>query len=494
MSTFPEGFLWGGALAANQVEGAWNVDGKGPSVSDLMTYKEKIDVRNFASHHVFTLERVRSAIDDTEDVKYPKRWSIDFYHRYQEDLALFAEMGFTVLRVSIAWTRLYPTGEETEPNPAGVEFYRSLFQEMRRLGIEPLVTLHHYEMPASLALKYNGWQDRRVIDLFVRFARTCFEEYGDLVTLWLTFNEVDSIIRHPFTTAGVIEDNCGDRSYEQACYDALHHQYVASALVTGLCHDLIPGSKVGCMLTKTMTYPLTCRPADVAATQTKNLTNMFHADVQALGRYPRLMLTSLANRGITIPFEEGDQEVLAAHPADFVSFSYYMTRCESVDPNAERTPGNTVLGVKNPYLEATEWGWQIDPVGLRIALIELYDRYNKPLFVVENGLGTRDSVTEDGRIHDAYRIDYLQAHLTQALHAVEQGVDLMGYTMWGPIDLVSAANSQITKRYGFIYVDLDDRGEGSGERLRKDSFAWYRDVIASNGGSLAPLEEGQPAR
>lgn len=484
MGTFPDGFLWGGAIAANQAEGAWNVDGKGPSVSDLMTYKANIDVRNLASHHNFTLERVKAAMADTDDLKYPKRWSIDFYHRYREDLALFAEMGFKVLRVSIAWTRLYPTGEEETPNPAGVAFYRNLFEEMRRLGIEPLVTLHHYEPPASLAVKYNGWQDRRVIDLFVRFARTCFEEYGDLVKLWLTFNEVDSIIRHPFTTAGVIEDNCGDRSYPQACYDALHHQYVASALVTGLCHDLIPGGKVGCMLTKTMTYPLTCRPEDVAATQVKQLNNMFHADVQAFGAYPRLMLRMLANKGIDIPFQDGDVEILAANPADFVSFSFYMTRCESVDPNAERTPGNTVLGVKNPYLKATEWGWQIDPIGLRIALIELYDRYKKPLFVVENGLGTRDEISPDGKIHDGYRIEYLRAHLTEMRTAVDQGVDLMGYTMWGPIDLVSAANSQITKRYGFIYVDLNDLGEGTGERIRKDSFDWYARLIQTNGSSL----------
>jgi 6-phospho-beta-glucosidase len=481
--SFPDGFLWGGALAANQVEGAWDADGKGPSVADIATYKPHVDPKEYAAHHVVTTRGIEAALADPDLTYYPKRRGIDFYHRYREDLALFAELGFTVLRVSIAWSRLYPTGEEATPNPAGVAFYRELFTEMRRLGIEPLVTLSHYEMPIALATKYNGWSDRRVVDLFVRFATTCFTEYGDLVKLWLTFNEIDSIRRHPFTTAGVIEDQ-STQGFEQAVYDALHHQFVASALVTQVCHEIIPGSRMGCMLTKLTTYPNTCEPNDVAAAQAKNLENHFYADVQVFGAYPRLILTDLARRGITLPILPGDEEVLAAHPVDFVSFSYYMSMTESVRADAERTPGNTVLGVKNPYLPSSEWGWQVDPVGLRISLIELYDRYRKPLFIVENGFGSRDEVTPEGRIHDPYRIAYFQAHLSEMKRAVEQGVEMLGYTSWAPIDLISASTSQISKRYGFIHVDFDDLGNGTGERRKKDSFAWYQRVIATNGASL----------
>lgn len=481
---FPDGFLWGGALAANQCEGAWNVDGRGPSVADVTAYKAHMDVNDYAGLHGVTTAAVEAALADPDDSNYPKRRGIDFYHRYREDLALFAEMGFKTLRVSIAWTRLYPTGEEEQPNEAGLAFYESLFTEMRRLGIEPLVTLHHYESPVALSLKYNGWADRRVVDLFVRFARTCFERFGHLVKLWLTVNEIDGLIRHPFSSGGVIPDKCPDGQELQTYYHALHHQFLASAIVTGLCHELIPGSQVGCMLTKLTTYPLTCRPADVAANQAKTLDNLFCSDVQARGEYPRLILTRLARDGITLPIQEGDEQILRDNPVDFVSFSYYMTSAESPDPDAERTPGNTIIGVKNPYLPSTEWGWQIDPVGLRISLIELYDRYRKPLFIVENGLGMRDEVASDGRIHDSYRIDYFRAHIEQISQAIDEGVDLMGYTSWAPIDLISLSTSQMSKRYGFIYVDQDDLGNGTLERSRKDSFHWYRKVIASNGADL----------
>lgn len=485
--SFPDGFLWGGALAANQCEGAWDVDGRGPSVADIARYKPNVANTEYAAHHQVTLASIAAAMAETDLTFFPKRRGIDFYHRWAEDLDLFAELGFKVLRVSIAWSRLYPTGLETEPNPAGVRFYRNLFEGMRARGIEPLVTLSHYEMPLALATQLNGWADRTVIDLFLRFSRTCFTEYGDLVTLWLTFNEIDSIIRHPFTSGGVIEELCEDGNLEAACYRAVHHQFVASALATRELHDLVPGGRMGCMLTKLTTYPRTCRPDDVAATQAKNLHNNFFADVHAFGEYPPIELASLAKRGITLPWQEGDAEVLKANPVDFVSFSYYMSMTESVDPDAERTPGNTVMGVKNPYLPSSDWGWQIDPVGLRISLIELYDRYRKPLFIVENGLGYADAVDPDGLIHDPYRVDYFRAHFEQMALAIDAGVDLMGYTCWAPIDLISASSSQMSKRYGFIYVDQDDLGKGTLARSRKDSYTWMQHVIASNGAELAPI-------
>ncbi|WP_449537944.1 glycoside hydrolase family 1 protein [Ferdinandcohnia sp. Marseille-Q9671] len=481
---FPKNFLWGGAIAANQVEGAWNVDGKGLSVADMATYKANVSVEDYDAHVGITSEAVERARKDLSDKFYPKRRGIDFYHRYKEDLALFAEMGFKVLRVSIAWSRIFPTGEELEPNEKGLQFYENLFTEMKRLGIEPIVTLSHYEMPLELSLKYNGWVERKVIDDFVRFSNVCFHRYKDLVKYWLTFNEIDSINRHPFTTAGIIPDRCPEGKEDEVVYQALHHQFVASAMVTADCHRIIEGSQVGCMLTKLTTYPNTCHPKDVELTLKKNLQNYFYADVQVFGEYPVMIERMFERNNIHIKMEPGDREILKAHTVDFISFSYYMSLTESAQEGMEKAAGNTIMGVKNPYLPSTDWGWQIDPVGLKISLIELYDRYKKPLIIVENGMGAVDKVEEDGSIHDDYRISYFKEHFKQMKEAVEEGVDLFGYTSWGPIDIISAGTSQMSKRYGFIYVDQDDEGNGTLDRSRKDSFYWYKKVIESNGEDL----------
>ncbi|QTU83186.1 glycoside hydrolase family 1 protein [Carnobacteriaceae bacterium zg-C25] len=478
--SFPKEFLWGGATAANQVEGAWNVDGKGLSVADVATYKPNVDVKDYAKHVAFTTEGVKEAAADLSDKWYPKRRGIDFYHQYETDLQLFAEMGFKALRVSIAWSRLYPTGEELTPNPKGVAFYKKLFAKMHELHIEPVVTLSHYEMPLHLSLKYNGWVAREVVDHFVRFCQTCFTEFNT-VKYWLTFNEVDSIIRHPFTTAGIILDAIPEGKEMEHLYQGLHHQFVASSLATKALRETIPFALMGCMLTKLTTYPRTCAPLDVELSLKKNLDNYFYADVQVFGEYPRLVLKRFENEGIHITMEDGDLDIIKKYTVDYVTFSYYMSMTESADPNAERTPGNTILGVKNPYLPATEWGWQIDPKGLKISLIELYDRYRLPLMVVENGMGAKDVVESDGSIHDQYRIDYFKAHFKEMGEAVNEGVDLLGYLSWGSIDLVSMSTSQMSKRYGFIYVDQDDEGNGTLKRLRKDSFYWYKEVIATNG-------------
>lgn len=476
---FPSNFLWGGAVAANQIEGGWDLGGKGLSVADVATYKPNVDNKDYSRHVAFTLDGVTKAAQDTDTTYYPKRRGIDFYHHYKEDLALFAELGFKVLRLSIAWTRLYPTGEETEPNPEGIAFYKALFEEMQALGIEPLVTLSHYEMPLALSVKYNGWTDRRVIELFVRFCRTCFAEFGPYVKRWLTFNEIDSIIRHPFTSGGILPELSRGNELK-CCYQGLHHQFVASALATKLCHEMLPGSQMGCMLTKLTTYPRTCAPQDVLATLNKNLDNYFYSDVMVWGEYPRLKWTELARKGLLPETQPEDSRILKEGCVDFISFSYYMSMTESVDPHAERTPGNTVLGVKNPYLPSSDWGWQIDAVGLRISLVELYDRYRKPLFVVENGLGAVDTLTAGGQVHDDYRIEFFRQHFIQMEKAIENGVELLGYTSWAPIDLISASTSQMSKRYGFIYVDQDDLGNGTLKRYKKDSFAWYQKVIATN--------------
>ncbi|WP_068712751.1 glycoside hydrolase family 1 protein [Vibrio tritonius] len=480
---FPDGFLWGGAIAANQAEGAWNVGGKGLSVADVATFKANVDVKNYAAHNAINRRVVEEAALDPTDGIYPKRRGIDFYHRYPEDIALFAEMGFKALRISIAWSRIFPNGEESEPNMEGVEFYIGLLQEMRKHNIEPIVTLSHYEMPLTLSLKYNGWVARPVVDCFVRFCNVCFDYFKPYVTYWLTFNEVDSICRHPFTTAGILPDCLTPGKEQQEIYQGLHHQLIASAMVTRDCHAKVPGSKVGCMLTKLTTYPHTCHPKDVELTLLKNLDNYFYADVQVFGEYPRLTLARWQREGIDVQMTQGDLEVLKQHTVDYVSFSYYMSMTESASDDVERTPGNTIIGVKNPYLESTDWGWQIDPVGLKISLLELYDRYRKPLMVVENGMGAKDTVV-DGEIHDPYRIAYFKAHFEQMREAINMGVECLGYTSWGPIDIVSASTSQMSKRYGFIYVDQDDLGKGTLDRLRKDSFYWYQDVIRTNGESL----------
>lgn len=485
-SYFPEGFLWGGAIAANQAEGAWNEDGKGMSVADVAKLKDKLALDDYKGHWRTTLADIEAAKQTEDTVYYPKRRGIDFYHRYKEDLALFAEMGFQTLRVSIAWTRIFPNGIETEPNRKGLDFYRDLFTEMRSLHIEPLVTLSHYEMPLHLVTEYEGWASREVVAFFDRFTRTVVDEYKDLVRYWLTFNEIDSVFRHAFTTVGILEENYDSVAQaEEAIYQALHHQFVASSLATKYIHETIPGAQVGAMLTKRMTYPETSRPEDVKLALKENRENHFYTDVQIRGEYPQFILNEWEDKGFSIRFEEGDVELLKEHTVDFLSFSYYMSMVASIHADErEKVGGNVTSGVKNPYLETSEWGWQIDPTGLYISLIELYDRYQVPLFIVENGLGALDEVQPDGTVQDDYRIAYFRDHFKAMNEAIHDGVEMMGYTSWAPIDIVSASTSQMAKRYGFIYVDADDYGEGSYDRKKKKSFHWFQDVIQTNGASL----------
>lgn len=479
--SFRKDFLWGGAISANQVEGAWDSDGKGMSVADVASYKQNLNVADYAGHNKITLNMIKEAIDDKSTKFYPKRRGINFYNHYKEDIALFAEMGFKSLRLSIAWTRIFPTGEENEPNYDGIKYYENIFKELKKYNIEPIVTLSHYEMPLNLSLKYNGWIDRKLIGYFVKFSKVCFESFGKYVKYWLTFNEIDSVGRHPFITAGIIPDQCEEGKLNNAIYQALHHQYVAAALATKECHKIIKDSKMGCMLTKLTTYPNTCNPNDVLLSLSSNLGNYSHADIQIFGEYPKLHKTFLKNLGVEIKMEDNDEIILKENTADYLAFSYYMSRTESSDSTKEKTAGNTIMGVKNPYLPSTEWGWQIDPVGLRISLIELYDRYRIPLMIVENGLGAKDVVLEDGTIHDSYRIEYFKKHIIEMKKAVDMGVDLLGYTSWAPIDCISVSTSQMSKRYGFIYVDQDDDGNGTLKRLKKDSFFWYKKVISTNG-------------
>ena len=491
--TFPEGFLWGGATAANQVEGGWKEGGKGISVSDCARSHLDVDVTDYHAQNKVTSEDIEKALATDDEVYYPKRHGSDFYHHYKEDIKMFAEMGFKVYRLSIAWSRIFPNADDPEPNEEGLKFYDNVFDECLKYGIEPLVTMSHYEPPINLVLKYNGWYNRKTIDMFVRFVETICKRYKDKVKYWLTFNEVDSMIRHPYTTGGLIEDRFPGKNFEEVIFQAMHHQFVASALATKICHEVIPGSKVGCMLTKLTYYPYTCKPEDVLTMQQSMRSTYCYSDTQVFGEYPAYLLSRFRNKGINIVKETGDDEIMKAYPVDFVSFSYYHSSCVAADTtNLEQAAGNTITAVKNPYVPSSDWGWQIDPIGLRISMVDLYDRYRKPLFIVENGLGAVDKVEEDGTINDQYRIDYLKAHMKAMLDAIElDGVECMGYTSWGCIDLISESTKQMSKRYGYIYVDCDDYGKGTYKRIPKKSFYWYKDVITTNGASLFDDEKDE---
>ena len=483
---FPQGFLWGGAIAANQYEGAWDVGGKGLSVADCATYKPNVDKRDYKALHGITSAQVREAMASTDTRRYPRRHGVDGYHHYKQDIDLCAEMGFKTLRISIQWTRLFPTGTEEEPLESGLAFYEDVLSYLREKGIEPLVTLHHYEQPLYLANHYGGWYDRRVIALFLRFCEACFRRYGPLVKYWLTFNEVDSAFRHPWTTVGVCEDRFPEDQREEVIYQCVHNQMVASALTTKMLHQMVPDAQMGCMLTRTLTYPLDCNPKNQLLAQRDNRENYMYADVQALGAYPSWQRRYWERHGIHVDMGLDDEAILAQYPVDFVSFSYYNSMVDSIDAaRREKVGGNLATGVRNPYLATSDWGWRVDADGLRYALIDMWDRYHKPLFVVENGLGAEDEADpQTGRIEDDYRIDYLRRHVEAIRDAIDDGVTVMGYTPWGCIDLVSLSTCQMSKRYGFVYVDLDDEGNGSYARSRKKSFFWYQRVIASNGEDL----------
>lgn len=472
MAAFPKNFLWGGATAANQFEGAWNMDGKGPSIMDHITGGSKTTPRRI------TPELEPGAF-------YPNHDGIDFYHHYKEDIKLFAEMGFKVFRLSIAWSRIFPKGDETEPNEAGLAFYDNVFDELKKYGIQPLVTISHYELPMHLCREYGGWRNRKLIDFFMRYAEVLFNRYRDKVQYWLTFNEIN-FLALPFGayfSGGMILSD--EENTEQVRYQALHHQLVASAKAVKLGHEINPNFKIGNMLAYMAFYPMTCNPDDILLAQRMDqIMNMIPGDVQVRGEYPRFAKRFFAEKGVHLEMEPGDEQTLREGCVDFYSFSYYMTNCVSASPQENQVGGNLMGGLKNPYLETSDWGWQIDPKGLRWVLNHLYDRYRIPLMVVENGLGAVDTVEADGSIHDDYRINYLRKHIEQMGEAIKDGVDLIGYTEWGPIDLVSASTGEMAKRYGFIYVDKQDDGSGDLSRKKKDSFHWYQSVIESNGQKL----------
>ena len=486
---FPKGFLWGGAVAANQCEGAYLEDGKGLSVPDMLLGGDVNTPRTF--------------LPKTDKTAfYPSHEAIDFYHHYAEDIALFAEMGWNVFRLSINWGRIFPNGDDETPNEEGLAFYDKVFDECKKHNIEPLVTLCHYEIPWNIVTKYNGFSDRRVIDMFVKYATTCMKRYKDKVKYWLTFNEINIACMGEggigdLYGLGIMdpEDVNSDeriplnklKSNPQKTFEALHNQFVASALVVTEGHKINPDFMIGNMIAHTTLYPLTPNPKDIlAAFNEDNFKNNFCGDVQVRGEYPTYMFRYFKNHGIDTSFiTEEDKKIIKEGVIDFYTFSYYMSNCVTVDENAEKTNGNLATGAKNPYLKASDWGWQIDPLGLRWCLNWFYDRYELPMMIVENGFGAYDKKEEDGTIDDQYRIDYLKAHIEAMRDAVTyDGVDLLGYTMWSPFDIVSASTGEYDKRYGFIYVNYNNNHEGDFSRSKKKSFYWYKHVIETNGEEL----------
>lgn len=476
---FPEGFYWGGATAANQFEGGWKEGGKGESTSDHLTGGTLSEPRRFT-------RKIE------ENTYYPSHEGIDFYHHYKEDIAMFGEMGFKMFRLSLNWTRFYPNGDEEKPLQEGIDFYRDVFEECKKFGIEPLVTISHYEMPYGLCEKYGGWSNRQCIDFYLTYCETLFTEYKDLVKYWLTFNEINCAM-HSFgglMGVGLLPNEDGPLMLFgkdtpealNARLNALHNQFVASAKAVQMAHEMDENYQVGCMIAGSCAYPYSCNPKDVLlAQQAMQMGNFYCGDVQVRGEYPPFAKRYWNENGVTLQMEVGDEEILKAGKVDFYTFSYYMSSCVSTDEKLKEAKGNVFMGIANPYLKASEWGWQIDPEGLRYYLNELYGRYSVPMMVVENGLGAVDQVEADGSIHDGYRIDYMREHIAQMKEAIKDGVDLIGYTPWGCIDLVSASTGEMKKRYGFIYVDKNNDGSGTLDRSRKDSFYWYKKVIDTNG-------------
>ncbi|MDF0478971.1 6-phospho-beta-glucosidase [Vagococcus sp. PNs007] len=471
---FPKDFLWGGATAANQYEGGFGQGGKGKALVDVIPSGNK---RRDVMRGMFDYKELN------EESIYPAREAVDFYNHWEEDIDYMIEMGFSVYRFSISWSRIFPTGEECESNKEGIDFYSKIVDKLLANNIEPLITICHFDMPLQLIEKYGSWRDRKVIDAYLKYCKVLFETFKGKVKYWITFNEINMLLHMPFMGAGILFEDGEDK--EQVKYQVAHHELIASALATKLAKEIDSTFQIGCMLAAGQFYPYSCDPKDVFDALEKNRETFFFSDVQVRGHYPEYAKQKMKTNGIEIKMLPEDEMILSENTVDFISFSYYASRLTSSDPSkGESTGGNVIPTLRNPHLEISDWGWQIDPLGLRLTLNVLFERYEKPLFIVENGLGAADEV-KDGKINDDYRIDYLRKHMKAMSDAMtKDGVNLLGYTSWGCIDLVSASTGEMAKRYGFVYVDKDNEGNGTLKRLRKKSFYWYKEVIGTNGNSL----------
>ncbi len=485
MRKIPANFLWGGATAACQCEGAWQEGGRGLSLGDMKPYRPQLKRTELDAQRTVSLAMLQEAHRETGYGLYPKRYGIDFYHRYKEDIRLLAELGLKSFRMSIAWPRIYPKGIEEEPNEAGLKFYDDVFTELEKYGIEPMVTMNHYDTPLYLIEEKNGWKTPEILTYWERYVRTILTRYKGRVKYWLPFNEINATLFIPYMGAGLLPDVEKDQ-FDQSKYQCSHYQIVANAIAKKCAREIDPDAQIGCMIARFTTYPATCRPGDVMQTALdENYDNYYFTDALLRGEIPPYMERLYEEKGLHIAITDEERTILRENTSDWVGYSYYMSLIDSEnDDGIEKTNSNLIVAGKNPYLESSEWGWQKDPVGLRYSLNQMWDRYRKPIFILENGLGAVDTLEADGSVHDPYRIEYLKAHIEQLKEAVADGVDVRGYYMWGIIDLISSGTHEMSKRYGVIYVDQDDYGKGTLKRYKKDSFAWYQKCIKTNGGDL----------
>lgn len=471
----PKDFLWGGAIAANQAEGAFQVDGKGISLADVHKYYPDKTNAEISQEQIkgMSVADIQANLADT-DSYYPKRHGIDFYHTYPEDLALLKELGFKTFRTSIDWTRIFPTGEEETPNEAGLAYYDRLIDKIIELGMEPIITILHYETPIQISLKYGGWNNRKVVDLFVKYGKVLLERYKEKVKYWIVINQINLIQFEPFNSTAIPYDTVDN--YEEASFQAIHHQFIASAQLVAYAKKINPQMQMGTMVADCTAYPFSCKPDDVILAMKRNRMEYFYTDVQFRGEYPQYALNYFEEHGIEIDITLEDQQILKENTMDYLAISYYYSQMV----NSEKNSMNPASVTPNPTLKVNPWGWAVDPQGLYNSLSQYWDRYGKPMIIAENGFGMYDKVT-DGQIHDDYRISYLSEHIQQMKKAMYDGVDVIAYCAWGPIDIISCSSAQMEKRYGFVYVDLDNEGKGTGKRMKKDSFTWYQKVIATNG-------------
>lgn len=478
MNQISNDFLWGGAVAACQIEGAYDADGRGLSTSDIHAYDPAMN-RKKVKERGGTMEKIKWAIQDKEGY-YPKRTAIDFYHTYKEDLKLLKELGFKAFRISISWSRIFPNGDEAEPNEAGLRFYDNLIDEIIKNGMEPVITMYHYDIPLGLVLKYGGFANRRVVDFYENYARILLNRFKGRVKYWIVCNQINYVPVVKFGSLGIYDDQTTPDKMEELVYQAVHNQFIGCALVKKAAQEIDAGFQIGTMISSEIYYPASCKPEDVVFTLKKNRMQYYFTDVQFRGKYPGYALRYFEENGIGLKMLPGDEKLLQEYTMDYLAVSYYYTKIL----DAEKNTMKPFDGLQNPYLEPTPWEWRADPLGLYYSLSEYWDRYEKPILIAENGFGAMDQVEEDGRIHDDYRIAFLRKHIEQMKEAIKDGVDIFGYLSWAPIDMISSSSNEMSKRYGYIHIDQDDLGNGTKERRRKDSFYWYQNVIRTNGGEL----------
>lgn len=468
-------FLWGGSLAAHQCEGAYNQDGKGASISDVLPCVDKNNIDKRLRPKKLSLQN---------GMYYPSHKAIDHYNKFKSDIELFSQMGLNSLRISINWSRIFPNGDDDVPNEQGLAHYDCYFDELIKKGIEPLVSLYHSDMPVNLVIKYGGWKNRKLIDIYLKYAETVYKRYKDKVKKWVTFNEINILPFAPLYNGGLMISP-KDSNFNQQIYQAAHHQFIANSLAIRLCHEIVPSGECGMMLAYAPVYPFSCNPKDVELARTTERNTLFFSDVILRGKYPSYSKSLFKKLNVNINIENDDLNIIAEYRPDFLAISYYTSSVVSTDISYETTAGNMLVSVKNPFLQTTNWGWQIDPIGMRIALNNLSDRYdNIRILIVENGIGIEDHLGSNGEINDDFRIEYFRRHIEEMKKAVYDGVNIIGYMVWSPIDLISSSTGEIEKRYGLIYVDADNNGQGTFERKKKKSFYWFKQVIETNGENL----------